>query len=321
MAHELLFMTPVFQEKLWGGRALHDDFGYDIPDGAIGECWAISAHPHGMSVVARGEFAGKTLAELWDEHHELFEGAAGDRFPLLIKIIDAKENLSVQVHPDDEYARVHENGSLGKRECWYILDAPEAGSIIVGQHARNRAHMKELVDKGAWDELLNYVPLHKGDFFRIEPGTLHAILAGSLILETQQSSDVTYRVYDFDRTDDAGNPRELHVEQTLDCVDFKATPPQSGAIQEAEVNGVTPLMSCDNFDVIRICSTDQSPVSIQQTHPFMCFSVVEGSGQVRVDGADTYELERKDHFIAPAAVSELDFEGSLTLIASWVPTV
>jgi len=124
---DLIFLEPVFHEKIWGGRRLATEFGYDIPDGPIGECWAISAHPHGDCVVVGGEYDGMHLSEVWDGHREAFGSMEGDRFPLLIKILDAEGDLSVQIHPDDAYAAEHENGSLGKRECWYVLDCePDA---------------------------------------------------------------------------------------------------------------------------------------------------------------------------------------------------
>ncbi len=135
LSRDIIILEPVFHEKIWGGRRLAEDFGYDIPEGKIGECWAISAHPHGDCVVASGAFVGEKLSHLWDVHHELFGDAKGDRFPLLIKILDAHDDLSVQVHPDDAYAAEHEHGSLGKRECWYVLDAEPHTDIIIGQRA------------------------------------------------------------------------------------------------------------------------------------------------------------------------------------------
>ncbi len=223
-AHDLIFPTPVFHGKIWGGRKLADDFGYQIPDGPIGECWAISAHPNGDCVVAEGPEAGQRLSELWDAHRELFGGLEGDRFPLLVKIIDAKDNLSVQVHPDDAYAAEHEDGSLGKRECWYVLAADPDTKIVIGQRAHDRAELASMIEEGRWDDMLNEVPCRTGDFFPIEPGTVHAIQGGTLILETQQSSDVTYRVYDYDRLGDDGQPRPLHIEQSLDVVDYAQRP-------------------------------------------------------------------------------------------------
>ena len=129
----IIELVPVFKEKIWGGRKLETEFGYEIPAGPVGECWAISAHPAGDDEIASGEYAGRTLSWLWDEHRELFGNCEGDRFPLLVKIIDAKDDLSIQVHPDDDYAAEHENGSLGKRECWYVLSAEEGGTIISSQ--------------------------------------------------------------------------------------------------------------------------------------------------------------------------------------------
>ena len=160
----------------------------------MGECWAISAHPHGDCEVEGGAWDGWHLSERWDQHRGLFGGLDGKEFPLLVKILDAQDDLSIQVHPDDAYANEHENGSLGKRECWYILDAKDGGDIVVGQRAADRDEFAKMTEEGRWDDLLNRVPIAKGDFFQIDPGTVHAILGGTLVLETQQSSDVTYRV-------------------------------------------------------------------------------------------------------------------------------
>ena len=316
---DLIFTVPVFHEKIWGGRRLETEFGYKIPDGDIGECWAISAHPAGDCLVKGGPFDGRYLSDLWDNEHELFSGAKGDRFPLLVKILDARENLSVQVHPDDAYAAEHENGSLGKRECWYVLSAEPGTKIIVGQKAHDRAEFARMVEEGRWDDLLYEVPIKAGDFFRIEPGTLHAIEGGTLILETQQSSDVTYRVYDYDRVQADGSKRELHIPQTLDVVDFTLVPPTSGEVTAPEVGGITKLMSCPNFDVVRVRVRPGEHVVVPQTHPFICVSVVEGAGGTVETPAGTHELRKGTHFVAPAGSGDLAFEGDMTIIASWVP--
>ena len=210
----LIVLKPVLHNNIWGGRRL-EQFGYELPDGPVGECWGISAHPHGDCTVDGGPFNGMTLSQLWDEHHELFEGAKGDRFPLLIKVLDALDDLSIQVHPDDAYAMEHENGSLGKHECWYVLDCHEHAHIIVGQHAKSREEFAKLVEENRWHDMENFVPIKKGDFFDIKPGTVHAILGSTLILETQQSSDVTYRVFDYNRRQPDGSLRELHLQPSL----------------------------------------------------------------------------------------------------------
>ena len=311
MAQDLIFTKPIFHEKIWGGRRLDTVFHYDIPEGAIGECWAISAHPTGDCEVVSGPYAGKTLSQLWDEHHELFGDAGGDRFPLLIKILDADGDLSIQVHPDDEYAAIHERGSLGKCECWYVLDCDPGATIIVGQKAKDREEFAKLVEEGRWGDLVNEVPIHKGDFFQIDAGTLHAIKAGTLILETQQSSDVTYRVYDYDRVQADGTKRELHLEQSMDVVDYAAKAPTSGEVVAPEVDGVTLLESNERYTVERVRVAGAK--TIVQDHDFVCVSVIEGEGAV--NGA---KLERGSHFVAPAQSGDLVFSGDMTLICSWV---
>ena len=173
-----IFLRPVLQEKIWGGDRLGSLFGYDIPSDHTGECWAISGHPSGDCPVSGPEYEGETLGSLWKKRPELFGGVQGDTFPLLIKIIDAKDDLSIQVHPDDEYARVHENGSLGKTECWYVLDCDPGATIIIGHNAADAREMADMVDQGRWTELLREIPIQKGDFFQIDPGCLHAIKGG-----------------------------------------------------------------------------------------------------------------------------------------------
>lgn len=313
----LIVLKPVFHNNIWGGRRL-EQFGYEIPDGPVGECWGISAHPHGDCEVVGGPFDGMTLSQLWDEHHELFEGATGDRFPLLIKILDAYDDLSIQVHPDDAYAREHENGSLGKHECWYVLDCHEQGHIIVGQHAHSREEFAQMVKENRWYDMENFVPIQKGDFFDIKPGTVHAILGATLILETQQSSDVTYRVYDYDRKQADGTLRELHLEKAMDVIDYDAQAPTSGKVTAPEVDGVTKLMSCKYFDVLRVRVDKDDPRILAQDHPFMCLSVVEGEGGTITTAAGTWQVRKGSHLVAPFGCGDLRLEGDMTLICSYV---
>lgn len=315
---DLLALRPVLQNKIWGGHRLHDELGYDVPPGPVGECWAISAHPHGDCVVEKGAWAGTSLSQLWDKHRELFGGAAGDRFPLLVKIIDAKESLSVQVHPDDAYASEHENGSLGKRECWYVLAADEGTTIVTGQHAHDRDEFARMVAECRWSDLLHEVPCRPGDFFRIEPGCVHAIQGGTMVLETQQSSDVTYRVYDYDRVQDDGTTRDLHLEQSLDVIDYAMPLPESGAITAPEVDGVTELMACKDFVVARVRVAGEKV--LEQSWPFMCLSVIEGSGAVMAATAGVeHQLRVGSHLLAPSDCGELTFTGEMTLIISHLP--
>ena len=310
MAQELIFTKPIFHEKIWGGRRLDTVFGYDIPDGAIGECWAISAHPAGDCVVEGDPYAGSTLSQLWDEHHELFGNARGDRFPLLIKILDADGDLSIQVHPGDEYARVHENGSLGKCECWYVLDCEPGATIIVGQKAKDRAEFAQLVEEGRWGDLVNEVPIHKGDFFQIDAGTLHAIKAGTLILETQQSSDVTYRVYDYDRVQADGTKRELHLEQAIDCLSYDKSLMVNQAKPWTEDLGNmkrTHLISNDSFTVEKIEATGPCTLPGEE---YKLVTVGRGSGT-----ANGEDIAVGDQILLPKG-EPLELDGNVTLLTT-----
>lgn len=312
---ELLFLEPVLKPTIWGGRRLADEWGYDCPDGPIGECWAISAHPHGDCSIAGGMHAGRTLSELWDEHRELFGSLSGDRFPLLVKIIDAEDDLSVQVHPDDAYAATHEGGSLGKHECWYVLGTHPHGFIAIGQHARNRAEFESLAANGRWDELVNEVPIWEGDFFDIKPGTLHAILAGTQILEVQQSSDITYRVYDYERRQADGTLRETHLEKALDVIDYGARAPRTGEVTAADADGVSHLLESADFSVERWRVVDERVMP--QPWPFLCASVIEGEGSASV-GECAWPLHKGSHFIAPSGSGDLTLRGDLVLITCHV---
>lgn len=308
----ILFLNPVFMEMIWGGNQLAEKFGYEIPSDKTGECWAVSAHPNGDCTVREGEYAGRKLSELFKEEPELFGNLPLDRFPLLIKIIDAKADLSIQVHPDDAYAKVHENGSLGKTECWYILDCPEDATLVVGHNAGSREELKEMIDQKRWSELIREVPVKKGDFIQINPGTVHAIKGGLMILETQQNSDITYRVYDYDRLSN-GKPRELHVQQSIDVITVPAPSAEDSVSHAADLpaNTMNELIACDYYKVYKLTVTE--PVSFEQEHPFLIMSVIEGEGLV-----NGQMIRKGDHFILPSDFGKVDLQGDMTLIASSV---
>lgn len=313
---EILFLNPVFKEMIWGGDRLQKDWGYRIPSPQTGECWAVSAHPHGDCTVREGRYAGKHLSELWREAPELFGFRRESSFPLLVKIIDAQSDLSIQVHPDDAYAAKWENGSLGKTECWYILDAPENASLVMGHNAETREQLAEMVRGGRWKEFLRYVPVKKGDFLQINPGTVHAITAGLVILETQQSSDITYRVYDYDRMQN-GRKRELHIEKSLDVI---AVGPEAGkgGIKRAEQieadcepNRLCLLIACGCYRVWKL--EVRGEAAFEQDTPFMIMSVIEGEGRICGHG-----IRKGDHFILPNGLGTVRLEGNMGLIASSV---
>lgn len=310
---EPLFMQPVLQEKMWGGTKLRDIYGYDIPSNRTGECWAISAHRDGVGSVENSSFAGMKLDDLYTQHPELFDHPSSAVFPLLTKIIDAKDALSVQVHPDDEYGLANE-GELGKTECWYIIDADEGAEIIYGHNAQTREEFTTLIAEGKWDQLLRHVTVQKGDFFFVPSGTIHAIGAGITILETQQSSNTTYRVYDFDRKQEDGTTRDLHIEQSIDVSMIPHTDPVNDfVVTEEDGNQFITFIQSDYFSVYKW--DIQTKAAFTKFAPYLLVSVLDGNGSLTIDGKN-YPLEKGQHFIIPHPVEEWTLSGNLQLIVS-----
>lgn len=311
---EPLFLKGVLQEKIWGGSKLKDIFGYAIPSERTGELWAISAHKNGPAVITQGEFKGKTLTELWDTHRELFGNQEGEVFPLLTKILDAQNDLSVQVHPDDTYGLKNE-GELGKTECWYIIDAEEDSEIIYGHHAHSREELEHMIEEGQWDDLLRRVKVKPGDFFYVPSGTIHAIGGGIMILETQQSSDTTYRVYDYDRTDDEGNTRPLHIKQSVDVTTIPHIDPKPKQTKvEKEGSILTTLVSNEFFTVQEWQVEDQTRFDAEGLYTLV--SVLDGNGTLTAHG-ENYAIGKGTHFILPNDIKEWQLEGNLHIIASY----
>ena len=307
MGH-VLKMKPVFKEMIWGGHKLRDVYGYDIPSDNTGECWAISAHKNGDCLIADGEFEGKSLSWLFDNHRELFGGIEGNQFPLLVKIIDAKNDLSVQVHPDDTYAGEHEH-SLGKTECWYVLQADEGTNMVMGHHAKTKEEFVKAIEEDDYDNLLNKFQIKKGDFFYIPSGTLHAICSGSLIYEAQQSSDITYRVYDYHRKDKDGHERQLHVQQSIDVTNISADADQQKEFVSVPLeNGTrTCMVESEFFKVYSYKMTGKNTVA--NDAPFQMVSVIDGEGTLNGDA-----VKKGDHFVICSDQKETDFDGNMEVM-------
>lgn len=224
-------LSPAGKDYLWGGKRLRDDYVKSIDMEPLAETWECSVHPDGPSMVATGPHKGRLLPDVLKEFPELLgtRHREKDTFPFLVKMIDASKDLSVQVHPDDDYAREHENGQSGKIEMWYILDASDQAAIYYGlRHSIDKNTLLESIEKGCVEKYLQKIKIHKGDRFFLPPGTIHAIGAGSLIVEIQENSNLTYRMYDYDRVDKNGQKRPLHLEKALDvaCLEATAEPRQ-----------------------------------------------------------------------------------------------
>lgn len=309
---EPLFLKSQMHDKIWGGTKLREAFGYGIPTETTGEYWAISAHPNGVSVIKNGIYEGEGLDQLYREHKELFGHPKSEVFPLLIKILDANDWLSVQVHPDDAFALAHE-GELGKTECWYIIAADEGAEIIYGHNAKSKEELRQWIEEGRWGDLLTKIPVKAGDFFYVPSGTMHAIGKGILILETQQSSDTTYRVYDFNRRDAQGNLRKLHIDKSIDVLTIGKPANSTPATMAVDHLESTLLVSNKFFSVYRWEVTGL--VDFTQTVPYLLLSVLSGQGQLTVDGR-VYDLKKGDHFILPNDVKEWSFDEQLEMIVS-----
>ena len=309
-----LFLQSTMHEKIWGGTRLRDQFGYAIPSEQTGEYWAISAHPNGVSIVENGPYAETPLDKLYKEHRELFGNREEEVFPLLTKILDANDWLSVQVHPDDAYGLQHE-GELGKTECWYIIAADEGAEIVYGHTAQTREALADLIHQGDWDQLLTRVPVKAGDFFYVPSGTMHAIGEGILILETQQSSDTTYRVYDFDRKDDQGKLRELHLDKSIDVLSIGEIPNSHPSTIAVAGQELTTLVSNPFFTVHKW--NIHSQTSFQRLAPYLLVSVLDGQGTIAVDG-QTYPIQKGSHFILTSDIENWQLDGELELIVSHV---
>lgn len=289
---ELIWLKPIHKEMVWGS-----------------EEWVISAHPNGDCVVCGGRYDGSTLSQLWKEHPELFGGGRGGQFPLLVKEINAKEDLSVQVHPDDDYACVHENGSLGKTECWYVLDCEPNTTIIVGHNASTKDDLKQMVEKGEWKRLLKERPIHKGLFFQINPGTVHAIKGGIKILEIQQSSDITYRLYDYDRMHN-GKLRPLHLKESMDVI---ACPycetPVMGIKEEAAEWEMNTLVQCQYYTVKHMILHGKKRCNSRGG--FEIISVLSGNGYI-----NDRSVSAGRHVIVPDGYGPYEVKGNMELIIS-----
>ena len=307
---EILKLNPVFKEAIWGGDRLGKDWPYTIPSETTGECWAVSAHPNGDCVIEGGSYGGRTLSDLWEKEPALFGNVSGDRFPLLIKIIDAKGDLSIQVHPDDTYAGENENGSLGKTECWYILDCPEDATLVVGHNAKSKEELCDMIENKKWNELIREIPVKKGDFIQIDPGTVHAIKGGLMILETQQNSDITYRVYDYDRLQN-GKPRQLHVQQSIDVITVPAKSAEDSVKSATGLpeNRMNELISCNYYTVWK--ANVKGNMQFTQDKPFMILSVLSGEGTL-----NGTKLVKGDHMILPAGFGTVDMSGEMELMLS-----
>jgi len=311
---EPLFLQPVFQERIWGGTALRDMFNYDIPSEKTGECWAISAHQNGQCIVKNGKWKNKSLSELWENQKELFGHLEAEKFPLLTKILDANDDLSVQVHPNDDYAGKNENGEFGKTECWYVIDCQEDAELVYGHNAASKEDASEMIKNAEWSSFLRRLKIKPGDFFYVPSGTIHALCKNTIILETQQNSDTTYRLYDYDRIDKDGKKRELHLEKSIDVISAPHQDCENQfSFEKQGSSQITRFVKSQYFTVYKWDVKDC--LSLRQDTFFMLASVIEGEGVLQKEST-LFSLRKGDHFILPFDFGDFVIKGNLQLIVS-----
>lgn len=314
----ILKLCPALKDYLWGGTRLKNDFGFQTDLDIVAEGWMLSCHKDGENRIENGQYKGKTLSEALDllGNESLGTNAqAFDRFPILIKLIDAKKDLSVQVHPDNDYA-LRVEGEYGKTECWYILDCDEGAELIYGfKKEISRTEFERRIADNTFLEVVNKVKVHKGDLFFIEAGTLHAIGGGILLAEIQQNSNTTYRVYDYGRLGADGKPRPLHTEKAVEvtnCVPPTHDTKPIGAIEQFDGFTKQLLTACDLFTVYAI-DTETAYSGVADEKSFVSLVVTDGAGTISCDGEEL-PVKKGDSLLLTANSENFSVNGKLTLI-------
>lgn len=313
---EIMKLIPSGKDYLWGGTRLKDEYGKNIDMTPLAESWECSVHPDGPCYVANGSYKGKTLKEVLDEHPEYIGTKANGEFPILAKFIDAKKDLSVQVHPDDEYALEYE-GQNGKTEMWYIIDADEGASLIYGfKHKVSREILERAIEKGELGKHLQKVAVHKGDLFFVPAGTVHGIGKGILLAEVQESSNVTYRVYDYDRVDKNGKKRELHFDKAIQVMDMGIAPDikqKKRLVKYYPGCSREPLCRCKYFETERIQVTKGFSFSVME-NSFQVLMCLDGYGQVEVDGDKPVRFSKGETVFLPAGIGRCLIIGDASVL-------
>lgn len=310
----MLKLSPACKAYLWGGRRLREEYHVRSEQDVVAEAWELSCNDAGCSIISQGEDAGMTLKEYIEENGRKILGKNCRRFrqfPILTKLIDAKDNLSIQVHPGDAYAKEKEN-SYGKTEMWYVLDAAPGAYLYYGfSKSISREEFEKRILENTLPEVLNKVPVKKGDVFFIKAGTIHAICAGIVIAEIQQNSDLTYRVYDYGRVGADGRTRQLHIKEALEVTDTKAVKPPASFAPH--------LGTCEYFTVDKaVVQEDADWHGTVDDTSFLHILIVDGSGSVSAEGESTW-LKRGDSVLLTAGSRDVTISGACQALLTTIP--
>lgn len=309
---EPLFFKPIYKQLVWGGNNIKTIFNRDINEEKIGESWELSAHTNGISKIINEAFNNSDLYELFNNksrRKEIFGNKClrMDRFPILIKLIDSQENLLIQVHPNDEYAKKYENDS-GKNEVWYIIDCKEDAKIVYGfkDHVK-KENLKEAVDN--IENNVNFINVKKGDFISIEAGTIHAICGGIVLCEIQQSSDVTYRVYDWNRMGLDGKPRQLHTEKAIEVINIDN---KTQVDNYSNFDGIQKIYKSNNFN-IDLIDIKEDITTVSNEDSFIAYIVLEGNGEIKTEHFKK-DIEKGSVFLIPSELGEYTLNGDMKIM-------
>mgnify|MGYP003601943210 CR=1 FL=1 len=314
-----LQFEPILKDRIWGGTKLKTYLNKPITSEITGESWEISTVENDVSVIANGFFKGKSLNEIISEFPKEVLGTKvhqqfGQQFPLLFKYLDAREDLSIQVHPNDELAAKRHN-SFGKTEMWYVMQADDNARLIVGfkEKSSKEAYQKSLENKTIID-ILDTKKVKKGDVFLLETGTVHAIGAGTVIAEIQQTSDITYRLYDFDRVDAQGNKRELHIDLALDAINYNVVEAQKDYSRVK--NSSNEMVNCPYFTTNFIPLDGKIEVE-KDKKSFTVYMCVEGNFEIENKG-ENYNYKTGDTVLIPAEMTSFEINGKASLLEIYI---
>lgn len=315
-------LRPTGKDYLWGGRRLNDDFAKNMDLSPLAETWECSTHPDGPSYVVGGDYDGLSLRAVLAMHPEYLglRHKGQTELPILIKLIDAKQDLSIQVHPDDAYAAANEHGQLGKTEMWYVLDAAKDAQLVYGLHSdTDPAVLRQSIEDGTIEKHLQKVPIRKDDLFFIKAGTIHAIGAGALIAEIQENSNLTYRLYDYDRVDKNGKKRPLHIDKALAVANLRSsdTPRQPMRVLRYRPGAAWELLCrCRYFEVHRMLVNTERRQQVFYHAGQLSFRVllcVSGCGIISF-GSEAIRVYKGDCIFFPASCVQVTLHGQMQLL-------
>lgn len=315
---KVIFLEPVYKDYIWGGDKLKKELNKKVPYDRVAESWEISSNDNGICKIINSEYGVNNLKELFELQQyrkSIFGNKCMDlkEFPLLIKFIDAKENLSIQVHPDDESAK--KMGMInGKSEMWYVLQCSSDGKIIGGiKENLKKEELKTIIENDNIYEYLNFVQIRKGDSIYIPSGTVHAILKDTLICEIQQNSDVTYRVYDWNRKDINGKQRKLNKKEAIEVINSKN---KVEIIHDDKNNICQNIVDCEFFNVQRIiCKKYYKDISNNDT--FYAINIIEGKGILKTKD-ESYDIEKGNSFLIPSSLGSYELFGDMVILKSYI---